>query len=211
MRRSSKTHRPDRATPDTPARMCLASPALVCTVTRRSEKARSTDGEGGDSETASVGALSPLSCLRLLCACTALTPALPRMRAVRAGVESGAAIAAAPMRKSASWPMVFSPTSGGRGSGGKKWSGDRSGIASTLITLISLCRFPGAYKAHAHTTQARTHSRSRIYMGLSKRKIDDEGGGRPSKRSSLDLATADRPLHTISVGPWSLSLRQRHW
>ena len=51
-------------------------------------------------------------------------------------------------------------------------------------------------------------------MGVFKRKVGDEGdaaAGRPSKRSSLDLAAADRPTQTIAVGPWSLSLRQRHW
>lgn len=53
-------------------------------------------------------------------------------------------------------------------------------------------------------------------MGLYKRKLGEEGGGgddarRPNKRSSLDLAAADRPVNTIAVGPWNLSLRERHW
>ncbi len=49
-------------------------------------------------------------------------------------------------------------------------------------------------------------------MGLSKRERDGlecEPASLPRKRSSLDLA--DRPTHQVSVGPWTLSLRPRHW
>ena len=65
-----------------------------------------------------------------------------------------------------------------------------------------------------HTPRAQTLTLPPLRMGVFKRKVGDEGdaaGGRPSKRSSLDLAAADRPTQTIAVGPWSLSLRQRHW
>jgi len=49
-------------------------------------------------------------------------------------------------------------------------------------------------------------------MGLAKRErdggVESECTAHRPKRSSLDLA--DRPTY-LNVGPWTLSLRPRHW